>query len=292
MKILSFDIEEWYIYKSTHGESEEMFNKYDKILGNILDLLDEKGCKATFFCVGRMADDFPQVVKLIYARGHEIGCHSNTHTWLNKMTFEECMDDTRTAIDSLQQCIGEKVKSYRAPAFSIGKSNKWAFDILAECGIEYDSSVYPATRDFGGFSDFGANEPVKVKHGNTVIKEFPIAMTQLLGRKMAYSGGGYFRFFPLWYIRREMENAPYSISYFHIDDLLVEQNKPMSREEYEEYFKEPGTVIARYKRYIKANLGKAKAWPKLVKLIGNNDYLSIEQAGRAIPWGSVSNIEL
>ena len=239
-----------------------------------------------------MADDFPQVVKLIYARGHEIGCHSNTHTWLNKMTFEECMEDTRTAIDSLQQCIGEKVKSYRAPAFSIGKSNTWAFDILAECGIEYDSSVYPATRDFGGFSDFGANEPVKVKHGNTVIKEFPIAMTQIMGRKMAYSGGGYFRFFPLWYIQKKKKNAPYSISYFHIDDLLVEQNKPMSREEYEEYFKETGTVIARYKRYVKANLGKSNAWDKFDRLLCTEGFVNIVQANRSVNWNDISEIEL
>lgn len=284
MKIISFDIEEWYISKVTHGESKEIFQKYDEMLENILIALDENGCKATFFCVGKMAEEFPEVIKKIAAKGHEIGCHSNTHTWLNKMTEKECREDTRTAIDSLEQCIGQKVKSYRAPAFSIGENNTWAFEVLAECGIERDSSVYPATRDFGGFPDFGAKGPAFVKRNGVEIKEFPIAMTSLFGKDMAYSGGGYFRFFPLWFMRQQMRKTDYSICYLHIEDLLVEQNKPMSREEYEEYFKEPGTFLARHKRHIKANLGKKGAWPKLRKLLTSKDYVNLEQADSIVDW--------
>lgn len=290
MKIISFDIEEWYISKVTHGESNEIFQKYDEMLENILVALDENGCKATFFCVGKMAIEFPEVIKKIAAKGHEIGCHSNTHTWLNKMTEKECREDTRTAIDSLEQCIGQKVKSYRAPAFSIGENNTWAFEVLAECGIERDSSVYPATRDFGGFPDFGAKGPAIVKRNSVEIKEFPIAMTSLLRKDMAYSGGGYFRFFPLWFMRREMRKTDYSICYLHIEDLLVEQNKPMSREEYEEYFKEPGTFLARHKRHIKANLGKKGAWPKLRKLLTSKDYVNLEQADSIVDWEKVPMI--
>ena len=284
MKIISFDIEEWYISKVTHGESKEIFQKYDEMLENILIALDENGCKATFFCVGKMAEEFPEVIKKIAAKGHEIGCHSNTHTWLNKMTEKECREDTRTAIDSLEQCIGQKVKSYRAPAFSIGENNTWAFEVLAECGIERDSSVYPATRDFGGFPDFGAKGPAFVKRNGVESKEFPIAMTSLFGKDMAYSGGGYFRFFPLWFMRQQMRKTDYSICYLHIEDLLVEQNKPMSREEYEEYFKEPGTFLARHKRHIKANLGKKGAWPKLRKLLTSKDYVNLEQADSIVDW--------
>jgi polysaccharide deacetylase family protein (PEP-CTERM system associated) len=287
MKIISFDIEEWYISKVTHGESKEIFQKYDQMLENILAALEENECKATFFCVGKMAEEFPEVIKRIAAKGHEIGCHSNTHTWLNKMTEKECREDTRTAIDSLEQCIGQKIKSYRAPAFSIGENNTWAFEVLAECGIERDSSVYPATRDFGGFPDFGTKGAAIVKRNGVDIKEFPIAMTSLFGSDMAYSGGGYFRFFPLWFIRRQMKKTDYSICYLHIEDLLVEQNKPMSREEYEEYFKEPGTFIARHKRHIKANLGKKGAWPKLRKLLTSKDYVNLEQANSIVDWEKV-----
>ena len=71
------------------------------------------------------------------------------------MTRDEVLEDTCLAVNALEQCIGKKVKSYRAPAFSVGKDNQWVFEILAQCGIENDSSVFPASRDFGGFPDFG-----------------------------------------------------------------------------------------------------------------------------------------
>ena len=63
-------------------------------LNMILDALDSRGFKATFFCLGGMATDFPQVVRTIESRGHEIGCHSFKHVWLNKMTENEALEDT------------------------------------------------------------------------------------------------------------------------------------------------------------------------------------------------------
>ena len=267
MKVLSFDIEEWYLEKFYFGNRSHMYNKFDKYLGEILDTLDKRKMKGTFFCVGGLGREFPDVVKRIAERGHEVGCHSDVHTWLNKMTQEECLEDTRKAVDSLEQVIGEKVKSYRAPAFSIGASNKWAFEVLAECGIERDASIFPAIRDFGGFAEFGQKTPAIVRYNDITIKEFPICTTKLMGSEVAYSGGGYFRFFPLWFVKREMAKADYSMTYFHIDDLLAETEGVMTREKYEEYFKEPGTLKARYIRYIKSNLGKKSAFKKLKKLL-------------------------
>ena len=127
MNILTFDIEEWYLEKVFFGNHQEKYAEYDQYLGQILDTLDQCGFKGTFFCVGGMATEFPEVVRQIDVRGHEIGCHSYQHVWLNKMSREEVMEDTHRAVDVLEQCIGKKVKSYRAPAFSIGKDNKWVF---------------------------------------------------------------------------------------------------------------------------------------------------------------------
>ena len=127
MNILTFDIEEWALAKAGGYGTAEKYAEYDSYLSQILDVLDERGFKGTFFCTGLMGADFPDVVKLVHARGHEVGCHSFKHTWLNKMTKDEVLEDTRTSVDVLEQCIGQKIKSYRAPAFSIGKENKWAF---------------------------------------------------------------------------------------------------------------------------------------------------------------------
>lgn len=292
MNILTFDIEEWYLQKELYGSDRSKYSVFDNYLGEILDMLDKRQMKGTFFCVGGMAKDFPDVVKLIDKRGHEVGCHSYHHIWLNKMTLEEVRKDTHTSIDALEQCIGKKIKSYRAPAFSIGESNKWAFDILAENGIERDASVFPAARDFGGFPSFGQKEPVMIYHQGKHIKEFPVCTANILGNELAYSGGGYFRFFPLWFVKREMAKVNYVMTYFHIADLTPESYGVMTKDAYESYFKEPGTLIARYKRYLKSNLGKKTAFSRLLKLLDSVVFVNLEQADHQIDWSQKSAVVL
>ena len=291
MKILSFDIEEWYLNQQKGGSVEKQ-TEYDWYLNAILDKLDERSFKATFFCVGEMGRLFPEIIRKIQKRGHEIGCHSNIHTWLNKMTEEECREDTRCALDSLEQCLGEKVKSYRAPAFSIGESNKWAFEMLVENGIERDASVFPASRDFGGFPHFGQKMPCIVEYNGVRIKEFPICTTKVLGKELAYSGGGYFRFFPLKFVENEMKKSRYVMCYFHIGDLVPEHKAIKSKEEYEAYYKERGTLKARYVRYLKSNLGKKKAFSKMMQLIDGVDFVNLRQADGELDWNSMAVVKL
>ena len=280
MNLLTFDIEEWYLFR----HQSEKHAEFDSYLDAILDKLDERQQRATFFCVGEMGRLFPEVVRKIQAQGHEIGCHSNIHNWLNKMTEVECREDTHSALDSLEQCIGEKVKSYRAPAFSIDKSNKWAFEVLAENGIERDASIFPAARDFGGFSHFGQKTPCIVEYKGIRIKEFPICTTKVLGKEMAYSGGGYFRFFPLSFVEKQMNNSPYTMCYFHIGDLVPESTKVKTKEEYEAYYKEPGTLKARYVRHFKTNLGKRNAFQKMMKLIDEMEFVGLREADGEMDW--------
>ena len=291
MNLLTFDIEEWYLNHQKSGPIEK-YAEYDRYLDAILNKLDERGFKATFFCVGEMGRLFPEVIRKIQQRGHEIGCHSNIHTWLNKMTETECREDTHQAVDSLEQCIGEKVKSYRAPAFSIGEKNKWAFDVLAENGIERDASIFPAARDFGGFPHSGQKTPCIVEYNDIRIKEFPICTTKVLGKEMAYSGGGYFRFFPLGFVEKEIKKSPYAMCYFHIGDLVPESHGVQSKEEYEAYFKETGTLKARYMRFIKANLGKKNALSKMMKLIDDIEFISLTRVDEKIEWNNSRIVKL
>lgn len=290
MNILTFDIEEWF-HEHKYGGRAEKYAEYDRYLDRILVQLDERNMKATFFCVGKMGRHFPQVIRRIQERGHEIGCHSNIHTWLNKMSKQECREDTRTAIDSLEQCIGQKVKSYRAPAFSIGQNNLWTFEIMAENGLERDSSVFPAKRDFGGFPNFGQQKPCIIKYDGITLREFPIAMTSVLGKQVAYSGGGYFRFFPLSFVKKNMAKAEYTMCYFHIGDLVPESNCVMSKDAYEAYFKEPGTPKARYMRYIKSNIGKKNAFQKMQQLINSEQFTNLENTNSIIDWTKVPIIQ-
>ena len=291
MNLLTFDIEEWYLESQRLGRAEK-YAEFDRYLQAILDKLDERKVKATFFCVGEMGRLFPEIIRKIQTHGHEIGCHSNIHTWLNKMTEAECREDTHRAIASLEQCMGEKVLSYRAPAFSIGEKNKWAFEILAENGIERDASIFPAARDFGGFSQFGQKTPCVVEYNGIRIKEFPVCTTKVLSKELAYSGGGYFRFFPLDFVEKEMKKSPYAMCYFHIGDLVPESNGVMSKEAYETYFKEKGTLKARYVRYLKSNLGKKNAFQKMMRLIDDMEFVGLQQADREMDWEVAKVVKL
>ena len=179
MNILSFDIEEWYLEKILHGGRSYKYQQYGETFAKMMDELDRRGIKATFFCVGQLAKEFPEVVKTIAMRGHEVGCHSNVHTWLNKMVEATLRIDTEEAIKALEDVSGQKVVSYRAPAFSITQENKWAINVLAECGIENDASIFPTSRDFGGYKGFPQDTPCIISHEGATLKEYPICLTSV-----------------------------------------------------------------------------------------------------------------
>lgn len=292
MKILSFDIEEWYIEKQFNGNHSERYREFDNYLCSILDILDHCNVKATFFCLGKVATDFPYVVKAIASRGHEIGCHSNEHLWLTKMTPAQLRADTHDALAALQDVIGEKVVSYRAPAFSIGEGNKWALEILAEEGIEKDASIFPAKRDFGGFASFPTSKPVIIASGDLSIKEFPICLTSVMGKQFAFSGGGYFRFFPYSFINSRINSNNYGMTYFHIDDLMYKKGRLMTRSEYENYFREDGSLKNRVLRYLKSNVGTKGAFDKMYSLIRNNAFINLKEADTIVDWSKSGTIML
>lgn len=282
--ILTFDIEEWYIEKTFKGGRVRKYQQYDHILDWILQTLADHDLRATFFCVGELAVQFPEVVKRIAAQGHEIGSHSNRHLWVTKMDRKAFQEDTKRAICSLEDLTGKKVRSFRAPAFSIGQANSWAFDVLCENGIEYDCSVFPASRDFGGFPQFKSSVPSIIKTESHILKEFPISPACLVGMNLPFSGGGYFRLVPLCIQKLWINRMDYVMFYFHINDLIEEKTTFMSRQEYESYFKETGTFKNRISRYLKANIGKKNTLNKLEKILSLYSFENVETVSNLIDW--------
>ena len=290
MNILTFDIEEWYLEKILHGGREFRYHQFDEAFAKVLNDLDAYGIKATFFCVGKLAVEFPQIIKEIAARGHEVGCHSNEHTWLNKMTQKQLMNDTKDALKALEDVSGQKVVSYRAPAFSITAENKWAVNILSECGIMNDASIFPTTRDFGGYKSFPQDTPCVISYMGATLNELPICLTSIVGKNIAYSGGGYFRMLPFWLISKSMKNREYNICYFHLNDLIEQRISFMSKTDFEDYFKIPGTIKNRLIRYMKSNIGNGGAYDKFEKLLKNNSFTSVRDC--EIDWSKVNKVEL
>lgn len=269
MKILTFDIEEWFAYEGFPYEKKELYlPRLNILLNTLLDDLDKYNLKATFFCLGTIARDYPNVITKINNRGHEIACHSDKHYWLTELSYEGISQDTRMAVDSLEQVIGKKIKGYRAPAFSITENNKWVFEILAANGIEYDSSIYPSNRDFGGFPSFRSQEPSFVNYNGIKIKEYPMSLANILKLELAYSGGGYFRLLPYSIIKKETQKHDYVMTYFHLRDFDVNQIKKFQLS----------------LRYIKSYYGITNAYKKLITYINDYRFINVEQASKELDW--------
>ena len=292
MNILTFDIEEWYIEKVFGGGRVFKYQQFDETFNKVLDELDKLGIKATFFCVGRMATDFPDVIKRITNRGHELGCHSNVHTWLDKMDEAILRKDTTDALKALADVSGQKVVSYRAPAFSIMGKTKWAVGVLSDCGIEIDASIFPAVRDYGGYAAFPYDVPCKISYQGVTLKEYPISMVSIFGKRIAYSGGGYFRLIPYWMVNWTIKKRDYNICYFHLEDLIHEKHEMLSKKAYEVYFKEPATLKNRFVRYVKRDIGNGDAYSKLQKLLSQHPFANIQQADVLIDWEKVKTVSL
>lgn len=290
MNILTFDIEEWYLERVLYGGRDFKYQQYDETFAKLIDDLDCYNIKATFFCLGKLAVERPGIIKKIAEKGHEVGCHSNEHTWLTKMDEQTLKIDTLDAVKALEDVSGQKVISYRAPAFSIMPENKWAVNVLEDCGIENESSIFPATRDFGGYPTFPQDMPCYISYKGAKLKEYPISMVTVWGRKMAYSGGGYFRILPYWLVNNKMNKKDYNICYFHLNDLINQKIKMKSRKEYEDYFHEPGTLKNRLMRYIKSNIGNGDGYGKLNRLMSDNPFTSIRDCG--FDWTNANKIEL
>lgn len=170
----------------------------------LLDIMNLSEVRGTFFVLGWVAQRFPALVRRIEREGHEIGSHSNSHRLVREMTPKEFRQDIQDAKCILEDCTGHPIRGFRAPTFSIGRKDWWAYDILAEEGYEYSSSIYPILHDLYGLPD-APRGPFRPVDGVDLL-EIPIATVRVLGANRACGGGGYFRLMPYavteWCIRR------------------------------------------------------------------------------------------
>jgi len=274
MNILTFDIEEWFhILDNDSTKTEKEWSNYeyrlDANMDRIFELLDRKNQKATFFCLGWVAREFPHILKKIDAMGFEIATHSDRHQLAYEQTKDEFKNDLESSINSIEDVIGKKVSIYRAPGFSIKEENKWVFEELVKQGIEIDCSIFPAKRTHGGFESYGHAEPSILNIGDVSLKEFPINLFEMANKNLIFSGGGYFRIFPYWMIKSMMNRSDYVMTYFHPRDFDPDQ--PMI---------ENLSAARRFKSYV----GLGTAFTKLERLITDFDFMDVSQADNIIEW--------
>ena len=192
--VLSIDLEDWF---HSLDYNQENWNNYERRIEHgtrkILELLDTKNSKATFFVLGEVAENHPELIREISNEGHEIGSHSYYHKFIYQQSASEFRDDLKRSLNLLEDLTGEKIISFRAPYFSITKESLWAFDILKEERIEIDSSIFPVLNHRYGIPS-AERFPHQLKNG---IWEWPITTFKTFVGNFPFAGGVYFRFLPL-----------------------------------------------------------------------------------------------
>ena len=198
--------------------------RVEQNVDRILALLDSHATKATFFTLGWIAERYPAMVRKIVAQGHELASHGYGHERASDQTPESFFTDIDLAKILLEDLSGVEVKGYRAPSFSIGEKNLWAFDCLQKAGYRYSSSIYPIHHDHYGMPD-APRFAHEVREG---LLEIPVSTVRLFNRNLPSSGGGYFRLLPYavskWMLGQVNANdAESAIFYFHPWEIDVAQ---------------------------------------------------------------------
>ena len=224
MKILTFDIEDWFHILDYDGtrDPSKWINYPSRIHRNmdiIYEILQDKNIKATFFVLAWIAEKYPEIIKKISDLGYEIGSHTYAHQLVYEQSRNGFKNDVEKSIKIIEDLTGKKVKCFRAPGFSITKDNLWALEVIKELGIEYDSSIFPAVRSHGGLKINKLDKPCIISYKNVKIKEFPINTNSILNTKYVFSGGGYFRIIPYFMLKRFFKKSDYVMTYFHPRDF-------------------------------------------------------------------------
>ena len=221
---MTVDVEDYFqVYAFFHCIPRDTWDGYarrvEANVDRILTQFAAANVSATFFTLGWIAERHPAMIRRIVEAGHELASHGYDHTRVDAMDAAAFRADLLRTRNILQDTGGVAVRGYRAPTFSIGPTTPWAFEIMAETGHTYSSSVNPVRSDNYGMPD-APRTPYQPLPGNAAFWEFPMTTVRLFGRNLPCAGGGYFRLLPYWLFHRGFTRATETerragIFYFH-----------------------------------------------------------------------------
>jgi polysaccharide deacetylase family protein (PEP-CTERM system associated) len=217
---LTIDLEDWHqlFHQRLTGE---VIRPTPAVVGathRLLDMLDEVGIRATFFVLGNVADAYPQLVREVGQRGHEIGSHTYSHEQIFRMKPAAFKADMQRSLAQLQDLADQPILGFRAPEFSVGHLRHWCFETLAELGFCYDSSVFPLPHVRYGIPD-ASRYPFAIATPSGTIYEYPLATWDVGRFRLPVAGGSYFRLLPSRLLRHALNDIDASkrtaVLYFH-----------------------------------------------------------------------------
>lgn len=267
LRILTIDLEDWY-HILDHPETrlpvqwEKFPSRLEANTDRLLELLERHNLKATWFCLGWVADRFPHVIRRIAAR-HEIAAHTYHHELAYQQDCSTFVQDAVRVRQSLEDITGRRVSVFRAAGFSVTNRTPWFAESLLEAGYESDSSIFPASRNHGGFPLFPSHTPCILRTASGDLMEFPISTHSWMCFRQLPLGGGYFRLIPTKVLERWAKRDDYLLTYFHPRDF--DSHQPVL------------ASLPLHRRFM-SYYGLSGAYAKLDRLLEVADYSSIELA--------------
>ena len=227
LNAFTVDLEDWYQgLEIAPSEWEAFEDRLEIGCGRLLLLLEEAGVKATFFVLGYAAERFPDLIAEIASRGHEIGTHGHGHEFVYNLGAERFRSDLVHSIEILSDILGSPagIRGHRAPYFSITRGCEWAFDVLQESGITYDSSIFPVRNYRYGIPQ----APRTIHRVRDGLIEFPPSTLPIGGHNLPIAGGAYFRLLPYTLTRSCMRrlNAAGEPVAFYIHPWELDPGQP------------------------------------------------------------------
>jgi len=223
---ISFDLEHWYTATLLRENVTDPADRVGRSVRIVLELLDEFDTTATFFVVGEVAAEYPELIRTVAADGHEIASHGHTHRPVSELSRDAFRTELQRSAEAIRRAVGERPVGFRAPNFSITDETRWAFAELRETGYRYDSSVFPVRTPMYGVSGapirpyaVDSTDPFSARRADAGgFYEVPVAVLDPRVR-LPIAGGFYGRLLPtrlLTYgIRRLNERGIPATLYFH-----------------------------------------------------------------------------
>lgn len=276
MNYLTFDIEEWYLAEHRDQVPVERWAKMEsRVVQNtmrILEMLRNYQIKAHFFIMGWVAEKHPPLIEEILKQGHGIGYHSWWHKDISEQHADEFEAELTKGIDFFRQQFGIQINTYRAPFFSMRGDTFHTYSILAKHGIKLSSSI--KTGNPGLYSQL-PDEPFILDTPHGKIIEMPLNRYHFAGHYFPFTGGGYFRLLPYFWIKRQVKASNYTMFYFHPRDF--DKHIPFTR--YNPLL-----------RNISNHIGTSTSQQKFLRLLQDFEYRELNQL--FIPDTSLPHVQL
>ena len=212
--LLTIDVEDWHqlVHRRLGREDWDRARpEFPRQMAALFALLDELGASATFFLLGMTAARYPDVMREIDGRGHEVGSHGYAHQRVYEQREADFRADVQRSIDAIGEVTGKRPTGYRAPEFSINRDTPWAYDVLAELGFRYDSSQHENRRIPNRITPVpGSPYRIELPSGKS-LWELPTPSV----RRVPVGGGAYWRLFPAPVIVRALATMSLPVLYFH-----------------------------------------------------------------------------